>query len=119
MKKSSKAAKQQSSKAAKIITVSLLLFLSACSTIGQKTVSDQTLARKAAFALNTTPDKVTISDRYSDGLGKINFTATRDRKKFQCYVAVFPISDAMCSGTDGSMDGVNCDRLSKAAGRCH
>jgi len=69
--------------------------------------------------LNTTSDKVTISDRYTDGLGKINFTATRDRKKFQCYVAVFPISDAMCSGTDGSMDGVNCDRLSKAAGRCH
>jgi len=107
-------------KTAKMLIAALLL--APLPSIAQQIVSDQTLARRAAFPLNTTADKVKISDRQmdEDSHYRINFTATRDGKKFQCYVVAAPgvVSDALCAGTDGSRDGVRCDPLSQAAGRC-
>jgi len=106
-------------KASPILIAALLLI--PFSSMAQQ-VSDETLARRAAFSLNTTPDKVTISQRQvdEDNAYRINFMAERDGKSFQCYVTAVPgrVSDAMCAGTDGTMNGVHCDPLSKAAGRC-
>jgi len=117
-------------KTAKIVMATLLL--APLPSIGQQTVPGQTrpeptplertLARRAAFALHTTADKVEISDhgRDEDSPYRINFTATRDGKKFQCYVVASPasVSDALCAGTDGNTEGVRCNPLLKAAGQC-
>jgi len=109
-------------KAVQILIAAFLLTPLAAIAQSAQTVSDETLARRAAFALNTTPDKVRIFDRQvdADNAWRVNFMAERDGKKFQCYLAAIPgtVSDAMCAGTDGTMDGVRCDPLSKAAGRC-
>jgi len=106
-----------------LIAAFLLVPLSSVGQIvGKTAVSDQSLARRAAFALNTTPDKVIISERHvdEDNEWRINFMAERDGKKFQCYLgaAAGAVSDALCAGMDGSMEGGRCDPLSKAAGRC-
>jgi len=104
-----------------IIVFAMSCVISGCGTIGSKTISDDTFARKAAFALGTTPDKVTISNKRSRGLTEVDFTATTRGKDFQCYIAagIYGTSDAICTGLDGSMDGVRCDELSRAAGRCN
>jgi len=102
------------------ITLAIMASLSGCGTIGSKTISDNNLARKAAFALNTTADKVKISNRHARGLTEVNFTATTGGREFQCYLSagIYGTSDAVCAGTDGSMEGVRCDELSRASGRC-
>jgi len=94
---------------AKIITGFLVLLLvTACSTVGQKTVPNSALARRAAFALNTAVDEVDITNRYTDGMYRINFTVMREDNYFQCHVGMSAgvLSDAMCVGVDGSINGV-------------
>jgi len=91
-----------------IIIFLLLLLVTACSTVGQKTVPNSALARRAAFALNTGVNEVDITNRYTDGMYRINFTVMNDEKYFQCHVGMSAgvLSDAMCVGLDGSINGV-------------
>jgi|GEM_PF-3573600 len=108
-------------KAAQILIAALLLI--PLSSIAQQ-LSYGTLADRAAFALNTRPDKVRIFDRQVDSYDilTINFMAERDSdgEKFKCSIVTVPggVSNAMCTNTDGTMKGVRCDPRSKAAGRC-
>ncbi len=118
----------------KIILFSLMLSLTACAgiygRIGNSTISDETLKEKAASALGTSADKVTISNRRVDGL-EVKFTATTKNKPHQCYVtstvSVIGVvtSDAICSKssrssktTKNSNSSNSCNALLKAAGRC-
>jgi|GEM_PF-705779 len=91
-----------------IISCLLLLLVTACSTVGQKTVPNSALARRAAFALNTGINEIDITNRYTDGMYRINFTAMSNEKYFQCHVGMSAgvLSDAMCVGIDGSINGV-------------
>lgn len=96
------------------------------SLFGGGSVSDDKLKERAAFALGTTPNAVTISNRSSEGV-RVNFTATVGKRANQCYVthSVGNTSDAICSGT-GSRPGVTrrqgsggtCNALLRSAGRC-
>lgn len=108
-----------------LITLSCLL--AACGTLGNKVISDQTLQEKAAFALDSTADQVTISNRKGD-MNSVRFVATIGNKSHQCYVttaAGVHVSDAICSGSNSvkssgkkDEDGDSCNALLKAAGRC-
>jgi len=91
-------------------TVVLLVSLAcvACSTVGQKTVPNSALARRAAFALNIGVNEVDITNRYTDGMYRINYTVMSNEKYFQCHVGMSAgvLSDAMCVSTDGGINGV-------------
>jgi len=95
------------------LCATLLMSLGGCA-------NDASLSRKAAFALHTTADQVTISDRRTEEIGmKTSFYATYKDKKYQCYTGSLfgmPISDAICAGTDGTP--APCNALLQAAGRC-
>lgn len=97
-------------------------FLGGCGTLGNMVMNDNSLATKAAFALNTTSDKVKISNR-SSNIDSINFVATTKGKSYQCYITTMGgvvSSDAVCSGANSVMkeNGQQCNPLLKAAGRC-
>jgi len=98
--------KYKTIKIAAVLLVSLASV--ACSTIGQKTVPNSALARRAAFALNTGVNEVNITNRYTDGMYRINYTVMSNEKYFQCHVGMSAgvLSDAMCVGIDGSINGV-------------
>jgi len=100
--------KSKSHTATKAVSVLLLLLLTACGTIGQKTVTHSALARRAAFALNADVNEIDITNRYTDGMYRINFTVLREGKNYQCHVAMSAgvLSDAMCISGDGSINGV-------------
>ena len=108
-----------------IKTLAIMISLSAltgCGIVGNKIISNETLAEKAAFALNTTPNKVKISNR-KPNIEDIRFIATVGRKSYQCYVASImgiSTSDALCSGSASTYKNKpkNCNALLKAAGRC-
>lgn len=103
-----------------------LLFASlfvGCGTVGNMVIQDQTLEQKAAFALNTTSDKVTISSREGSIDGTINFLATVGKKSHQCYITTVGgaiSSQAVCSGSNSVKQSSDkqCNALLKAAGRC-
>lgn len=98
----------------------LLISLAGCGTVGNAVVSDEELARKAAFALDTTADRVTISDRSAEVSGAINFVATTKGRKHQCYITSMMgavNSSAICSGAN-SVSSAKCNDLQKAAGQC-
>lgn len=108
------------------LSSSLVLITSlftACGHIGNNIKGDSSLATKAAFSLNTTVDKVQISNREAS-LDAINFVATTNGKTYQCYVTtVFGAltSDAVCSGVNTTIpknENRPCNDLLKAAGRC-
>jgi len=63
-----------------IIGCVLLLLVTACSTVGQKTVPNSALARRAAFALNIGVNEVDITNRYTDGMYRINYTVMSNEK---------------------------------------
>lgn len=46
-----------------VLLIASLLLLGGCGTIGNMVIQDASLEQKAAFALNTTADKVKISNR--------------------------------------------------------
>lgn len=99
-----------------------LLILTGCGTVGNVVISDQSLQEKAAFALNTTADKVQISQR-TGGIDDVRFVATVGKKSHQCYITtVYGIhsSDAVCSGAGSAVKKSNkpCNALEKAANRC-
>ena len=94
--------------------------LAACGTVGNVVISDESLKEKAAFALDTTADKVTISNRRGD-IDSIKFVATTRGRSHQCYITTVAgviSSDAICSGAGSATGSTNCNALSKAAGRC-
>lgn len=106
----------------KLILVAILSTLvSSCGTVGNVIIKDTSLANKAAFALNTTADKVAISNR-SPSIDSINFVATTKGKSYQCYITTVGgviNSDAICSGSNSvKKEGSQCNALLKAAGRC-
>ena len=94
--------------------------LAACGTVGNVVISDDSLKEKAAFALDTTADKVTISNRRGD-IDSIKFVATTRGRSHQCYITTMAgvlSSQAICSGAGSATGSTNCNALSKAAGRC-
>ena len=99
-----------------------LLLLSGCGTIGNMVIQDSSLEQKAAFALNTTADKVKISNRSGSVDGTINFVATTKGKSHQCYITTVAgavSSQAICSGSNSvNSNQQQCNALLKAAGRC-
>ncbi|WP_052121871.1 hypothetical protein [Gallibacterium anatis] len=97
-----------------------IFILSGCGMVGNTVISDASLQSKAAFALNTTADKVTISNR-QPGLDDIRFIASIGRKQYQCYITTVAgviSSDAICAGTDGTKSKRSCNALEKDAGHC-
>lgn len=113
--------------AKKMLFAGLIATLTGCGTIGNNVVSDAELASKAAFALDTTADQVTISDRSGEISGAINFVAATRGRKHQCYITTVMgavSSSAICSGANsvnsaGSSAGnSNCNALLSAAGQC-
>lgn len=109
----------------KIALCSIALVLGGCGTVGNFVTADQNLQRKAAFALNTTPERVTISNRAGD-IDTIRFTATVGKVSHQCYVSTVAgvmSSDAVCSGASSvSPASIKqdkaCNALLRAANRC-
>lgn len=107
----------------KVLLILSALTLIGCGTVGNVVISDQALREKAAFALNTTADKVKISDRKA-GLDDIRFIASVGKKSHQCYITtVYGIisSDAICSGAQSAVKknkNPQCNALLKAANRC-
>ncbi|WP_386689473.1 MULTISPECIES: hypothetical protein [unclassified Lonepinella] len=102
----------------KLALLTFISLLTGCGTVGNVVISDQTLQEKAAFALNTTSDKVTISNR-NGGIDDIRFVATVGKNSHQCYITTIAgviSSDALCSGAGSAK--APCDALSKKAGRC-
>ena len=96
------------------------IILAGCGTVGNVVISDSSLQKKAAFALDTTADKVTISNREGD-IDSIKFVATTRGRSHQCYITTVGgviSSDAICSGAGSATGSTNCNALSKAAGRC-
>lgn len=94
--------------------------LTACGTIDNAVRSDESIQQKAAFALGTTAENVTITNRRSE-LGAVRFDATTSGRKFQCYYTTAGVtSDVLCSPTDGGAPapGAACNALLKAAGKC-
>lgn len=88
-------------------------------------VGDDLLRKRAAFALDTTPDRVSISQRSDDSL-RIDFVATVGKRSHQCYVTAVSnsVSDAICSGPNSvkanakSSSNAQCNALLKQANRC-
>lgn len=105
-----------------ILIVFLSSIIGGCGALGNMVINDNSLASKAAFALNTTADTVTITNRTSS-IDSINFVATTNGKSYQCYITTMGgvvSSDAVCSGANSVMkeNGQQCNNLLKSAGRC-
>ncbi len=104
----------------KLLLISSVFALAACGTVGNAVISDASLQEKAAFALDTTADKVKISNRRGD-IDSVKFVATTRGRSHQCYITtVYGVisSDAICSGAGSATGSANCNALSKAAGKC-
>lgn len=115
--------KKRNALAPLLLVLGLTATLSACGVVGNAVTSDKELARKAAFALDTTEDNVTISDRSGEVSGAINFVATTRGRKHQCYITTVmgaASSSAICSGANsvGTAGNANCNALQKAGGQC-
>ncbi|XXQ67875.1 hypothetical protein ACKLNO_09680 [Neisseriaceae bacterium B1] len=103
-----------------VLGVICAVILSACGTVGNVVISDDSLKEKAAFALDTTAEKVSISNRRGD-IDSVKFVATTRGRSHQCYISTVAgvlSSDAICSGAGSATGSTNCNALSKAAGRC-
>lgn len=103
-----------------IVSGLLLSMLTGCGTIGNKVLTDQQLARKAAFALNTDSEKITISNREPEISGSIYFVATTEGKKHRCAISTamgILNSSAICPGAH-SAGTSSCNPLLDAAGYC-
>lgn len=95
-----------------------IVLIASCATGG--TQPNDADAQKAAFALGTTPNNVTITNRRTE-MGKVLFNASHNGRVFQCYYTstIGITSDAICSPTDGGAKPAgSCNDLLKAAGKC-
>ena len=59
----------------------MALALSACGVVGNKTISDNSLKNKAAFALNVPVESISISNRHGD-IDSVKFVATTGGKSY-------------------------------------
>jgi len=110
-------------KSLKLLPLLVATLFAGCGTVGNMVIQDKTLEQKAAFALNTTSDKVKISNRQGAIDGTVNFVATTRGKSYQCYITTVGgaiSSQAICSGSNSVKQGESqqCNALLKAAGRC-
>ena len=106
----------------------IAIALTSCSTVGNSVISDNSLKQKTAVALNSEPENITISNRRSDGLDSIRFTASANGRSHQCYITTLMgaiSSDAICSAGNNAKEakpqknsGQQCNALLQAAGRC-
>ncbi|MBC9130765.1 hypothetical protein JMI89_08390 [Frischella sp. Ac48] len=101
----------------------ITLSLSGCGMIDGSIRSDESIKQKTAFALGTTPDKITISNKTKE-MDSVKFNATFKKKVYQCYytTALVTSSDVLCSpmGKNGSLPKTaQCNALTKAAGQCN
>lgn len=107
----------------KVIGIGILAFaLSGCGMIDNSVRSDESIKEKAAFALGTTADKITITNKRSE-MDSVKFNATFNKRIYQCYyTSTFGFSsDALCSPTDGGAPSktAQCNDLLKASGKCN
>ena len=113
----------------KIITfIAVSSILAACGSVGNSVISDKSLQKKSSIALNTNPENITISNRRTDGLDSVRFTAYANGRSHQCYITTVMgaiSSDAVCSAGNGSQPAApvknnekKCNALLEAAGRC-
>ena len=113
-----------------VITAVVAVSISGCGSIAQRTQSDSDLQEKAAFALNTSSDKITIVSK-SASLESVRFQVKSDKGIYNCYFTSVVVvnSDAICSGpVQGTVQSAqtqkeaaqpqNCNALLKAAKRC-
>jgi hypothetical protein len=121
----------------KCITFKKLVFtavfaasISGCGSIAQRTQSDSDLQEKAAFALNTSSDKISILSK-SSSMESVRFQVKSDKGIYNCYFTsvVLANSDAICSGPvqatvqsaqtqKEAVQPQTCNALLKAAKRC-
>jgi len=98
----------------------VMIVLTGCGTIGNKVLTDQQLARKAAFALNTEPENIIISNREPEISGSLYFVATTAGKKHRCAISTamgIINSSAICPGSHVA-GSASCNPLLSAAGYC-
>ena len=103
--------------------------ISGCGTIASNTQTDADLERKAAFAINTSAERVQLLSK-SPTLDSVEFQVKSDKGTYNCYfTSILGVSNsqAICSGPiDGeqanagasSKPTANCNALLKAANRC-
>ncbi|PHX40064.1 hypothetical protein [Pseudomonas sp. AK106] len=112
-----------------LIGAALATSLAGCGSIAQSTQSDSDLREKAAFALNTSADKLSILSK-SSSLDSMRFQVKSNKGIYNCYFTSVVVvnSDAICSGPinsnqaaqtpDEAAPAQNCNALLKAAKRC-
>ena len=105
------------------LAISITILFAGCGTLGNMVIQDNSLQQRAAFALNTTADQLTISNRQGSIDGAVNFVATTKGKSYQCYITTVGgvvNSQAICSGANSvkSNTGQSCNALLRAANRC-
>lgn len=95
----------------KVTPILLLVLSSGCASVALNNlrISDENLKKKAATALFTTEDKITISDQENmpsptnSNVNSIRFVATLNQKPHLCFIQTsgnIMISDALCSGSE-------------------
>ncbi|WP_455233358.1 hypothetical protein [Geopseudomonas aromaticivorans] len=110
--------------------VAVLASTVGCAMVGNRVLTDEDLARRAAFALDTTADQVRISDRATE-MADIHFVAHTRGNSHQCVMQTamgVVNTGALCSGAgsahgNGNANGASagnasCNALLKAAKRC-
>ena len=113
-----------------IFSAVMVLSLAGCGTIAESTQSDLDLREKAAFALDTTSENVTILSK-SSSLEEMRFQAKTNKGVYNCYFTsvILVNSQAVCSGpvstnaksTNAAAEANHvqtCNALLKAAKRC-
>jgi hypothetical protein len=113
-----------------IFSAVMVLSLAGCGTIAENTQSDSDLREKAAFALDTTSDNVTILSK-SSSLEEMRFQAKTKKGIYNCYFtsAIVVNSQAVCSrpvsasakaasAAAEATPAQTCNALLKAAKRC-
>ncbi|WP_298064661.1 hypothetical protein [uncultured Acinetobacter sp.] len=95
----------------KLTSIALVISFSGCASVAVNNlrISDENLKKKAATALFTTEDKITISNKETTpnpknpSVNSIRFVATLNQKQHLCFVPTsgnIIIADAICSGSE-------------------
>lgn len=113
-----------------VMGAAVVSVLSACGTIASNTQTDADLREKAAFALNTSSDNITVLSK-SSNLQSLRFQVKSDKGIYNCdFTSIVVVnSDAICSGpvsasqkaavtTSEAKPAQTCNALLKAANRC-
>ncbi|MFS1430062.1 hypothetical protein LMH73_023855 [Vibrio splendidus] len=124
----------------KLLLIVGLLTLSGCATIDKTidtvssedfsfkesateviTTNPESVKKKVANALGTTPNKVIVKNEKRSFL-KVNFDVAYNKRAYQCYYtgAAALTSDVICTAADGKAmpKEASCNALLKAAKKC-